>query len=491
MVEFLVDGQQRITTLAQQQWLADKWHEGADPSSWRSLNLDGRRIRALQIEFSSWPNLQFKWVPPTNVTTLKPSASHVMVPALLHRNFSDLLDSASKRTRIRVKELRQRLQDRKIVFEPLVESTSPAHALRAFKSINSAGTRLRQSDLAAADLFDAYPPLFGEMESLASKLAAGDGRDDRFDVFHQQLLLYALLFRLTGSANPAILRSKKVRKHALQSGRIRVEWSLVKRGFTATKSFLRNELHMGNGAGIQGYYLITASQILSRKTVSAADRAKLAFWLSMAFLRRPYSGKSTFRKLDRDLAAVHDTGRIKWFKLFQLLQEESGSRSSNSVERRDISPRESGPPKSSFVHQLIWVLAKGKRASDWESGAELPAHFATTDPLCKWERHHIFPKKWVKKNATKKQREMLNRIGNLAFLTKTTNGSLPDEAPSEYLKTLKTRVRPAVLRARLARQHIFIDTNRIHQMDAFILNREDRMISDINALLRKWKQGRL
>jgi hypothetical protein len=281
----LVDGQQRVTTLAQQQWLANIWVEGAETSAWASV--DARSVKTFAIRYSAGlqdPSLRS--VVPKDVTSLQPSDGWILIPALMHAHYDTLVSAVSTRHREILDSLRERVCGRRLVYDLLPEKATPKVALRAFKSINTAGTRLKASDIAAAELYDTVPSLYSEIAEFTKKLQSSDGRGDRFTVFQQNLLHYALLYRLIGSAAPSAFQREIKDGNLPKPSRIRREWKYVKAGFSQVKSLLRNDLHLGDDGGVQGYYLITAAQALISHQ-SRADRARIARWLVLALLQRP------------------------------------------------------------------------------------------------------------------------------------------------------------------------------------------------------------
>jgi len=57
------------------------------------------------------------------------------------------------------------------------------------------------------------------------------------------------------------------------------------------------------------------------------------------------------------------------------------------------------------------------------------------------ERHHLFPKAWLKRNGFTEQRET-NQIANYALIEWSDNISIADKQPSEYLPFYLNRLNP-------------------------------------------------
>ena len=482
----LVDGQQRVTTLTQQQWLASMWTEGAETSPWAAV--DARRIKTYSIRFADGllePRLSS--LIPKKVMSLRPSNGWIPLPALLHSHYDVLVSGVSARHRGTLDSLRERVCGRRLVYDLLPDRATPKVALRAFKAINTAGTRLKASDIAAADLYDAVPSLYGEIADFTQKLRACDGRSDRFEVFQQNLLHYALLYRLTGSASPAALQRKAKDGKLPAVSRIKGEWKCVKAGFTQVKALLRNELSLGDDGGVQGFYLITAAQALISHQ-SRADRARIARWLVLALLRRPYTGGSTFKNLNADLDAV-SARRIKWSLLYGAMHKQSRGRQDARLTAEDFAQCPNGLSRKSFLVSMVWICAKRDGAVDWRSGASLPSYFTTDDELSRCERHHIFPRAFLRENGTAAEREVTHRIGNLAFLSKKTNVHFDDEDPREYLHALRKEVGSPKLDARLARHAVSTRAEDWRNAVRFVERREQLLAARINQMLGRWGRG--
>jgi hypothetical protein len=93
------------------------------------------------------------------------------------------------------------------------------------------------------------------------------------------------------------------------------------------------------------------------------------------------------------------------------------------------------------------------------------------------ERHHLFPKAWLKQNGFPNLRET-NQIANYALLEWGDNGEIGKKAPQDYLAVMQQRVKPDEL-VRQYRWHCLPDGWESMSYRDFLVDRRERIASFI------------
>jgi hypothetical protein len=105
------------------------------------------------------------------------------------------------------------------------------------------------------------------------------------------------------------------------------------------------------------------------------------------------------------------------------------------------------------------------------------------------ERHHLFPKAWLKQNGFPNLRET-NQIANYALLEWGDNGEIGKKAPKDYVAVMQTRVKPEEL-VRQYRWHCLPDAWEAMSYRDFLVDRRERIarfIADAHEKLRGKEQ---
>jgi hypothetical protein len=476
----VIDGQQRLTTLAWQYCLADR--------PIKTWDFDGRTFRVLTINLKSKDfTRSFSWTSPRDARdhgSFVLKDGRVLIPGLLHRGYKalvlDRLPSGLQRRR--AEQVRNRLASAVLLFERLGASTSMEDAVESFKLINSSGTKLGQIDLAAATVFEVYPQLSRDLVEFKRAIAGSESGGEPFGVISLRLLLRCLLFEVLDSANPSGPNELKAKKRFTAKA-IRSAWTRMKKAFRALRDFFTNDLKLLDDDPLSELSVLVAAQAFMRGSLSSADRNRLKRWIVLANIHYPYGGRSTNQKLDADLRLMRRGAAIDWDALNKNLRSSIGG-ASTGIQPGHFGAEGKALPRTSIVHHLSWLLAHQRSATDWMTFTPIPAMYPGSEAAT-WDRHHIFPRNFM--NQRDDLKKLTNRIGNLAWLSIETNRNrIRKRLPVDYL----TRARLTTAgKTALGTQSVPEQPKLFNDPAAFIRKREELLSAEMNGLLQLWDSG--
>jgi hypothetical protein len=125
----------------------------------------------------------------------------------------------------------------------------------------------------------------------------------------------------------------------------------------------------------------------------------------------------------------------------------------------------------------VYLVLRQGGATDWETGLGIST--SVQGKQHKIQYHHIFPKSLLKE---KFDRQLVNEIANMAFISARTNQRISSKAPVEYLRRVKEDRGESVL----ATQAIPLNAA-LHEIDAFeefLAERRKLLASAVNEFLR-------
>lgn len=480
----VVDGQQRLTTIARQ-YLMSEMAIG----EWRQV--DGRSTGVVEIDLRQGnPAEGMRLLVPRQAAERDSYVTRdgkVMLPGLLRADYERcvLHHLKGKRERERAEAVRRALRDRIVLLDPLPPAADIDQAIEAFERINSEGTRLGVVDVAAAQLFFAAPKLSAAIKRCQQSLV-GTGRDQgRFPVFSIDLLIRGVLFELHGEASPAIAM-KADRSDLPSRSKVERAWKIASASFGALKEFLVSDLKMPDSSILSSAKLavLVASRAFVGRTLSEDDRNRLKRWLVLACVFKPYSGSSTNPSVTADMRSMSTSPAIDWDGLDATLRKNARGGSSLVLDTGHLSPEDEPLPRKHILHHLTWILAHHHGALDWIRATPIPPAYPGS-PSCTWDRHQIFPNGVLRETGSI---EHANRIGNLAWLSEESGRRhVRDRPPTDYLRRVRhSEFGIAALRA----QSVPDSTRLLEDAPRFIEERERLLANDLNELLDNWRSGR-
>ena len=331
-----------------------------------------------------------------------------------------------------------------------------------FNRVNSGGTKLSKGDLALAKICAEWPD---GRETMKNKLAEWAKVDYRFTL---EWLLRSVNAVVTGEARFLYLHNKDAAE--------------IQQGLQTATKHIDTCLNMiGGRLGIDHDRVFFAKfavpvmvRYLAQKNVSPTEkeRDKLLFWFVQSGMWGRFSG-STESFLDKDLAAIEDKDTLD-----NLLEEfrlwHGGMR---------VKPEHFGGwSLGARFYPVLYMLTRMGSARDWGTG--LPLKASLLGRMSRLEVHHIFPKAQLYKH--KYGRSEANAITNFCFLTKDTNLNISDRLPEEYFPEIESRHPGA-----LASQWIPMDRNlwRIENYRSFLEARKELLAEEMNQRLEDLLHG--
>ena len=369
-------------------------------------------------------------------------------------------------------DLAQRLNDnlnrlRSIPNIELPEQLVPHHAslddsIDIFDRVNSQGTKLTEAELALTHVTGKWPHARRVMKEKIDECGA---RNFRFGLTFMTRALTAIV---TGRALFETIHGRH--KQELQEG-----WQRLSKTMDYLISLLPQAFIHSTDDISTTNALIPIIAYLSRNEGTFPEKKSIlraVNWLYSALLWARYTAQ-TDQRLEADLSIV-----AKEVEPWNLMRDQIiDQRGRVDVKSNDFEGRTAQHP----LYRMTFVLSKAYGAIDWFNGVPLGV---THGSAYAWHSHHIFPQGLLYKSGWDSDnylhRQLVNEIANRAFLTASSNSSLSDTEPAEYLPRVEERYPGA-----LASQFIPSDTTlwRIGNYRQFLEARRELLARKINEYL--------
>ena len=257
-----------------------------------------------------------------------------------------------------------------------------------FVRVNSAGIKLRSSDLALAQITSKWPGCLEIFEQFTN-----EKKEENFDV-DMTSLVRSLVVYATGQC-----KFQRVGSLSLKS--IKEAWGKTKHGLSYALSFLRNNTEIEDlGLLSSPFIIIPVSYFSSLKeeNLSAQEEKDLVKWIYLSNAFSNYSGSSE-TTLNSELKILREKGGIK--ELINLIERKNGRIKINADDLK-------GKKRNSPFFAMTYMAARQNNAKDWESGMGISK--GTKGKFHKIQSHHIFPKRYYKMQNTLNQKSMKLQI---------------------------------------------------------------------------------
>jgi len=432
--EYIIDGQQRITTLL------------------RALNNESFVFRGKEkkacFNFSS---RKFVFV----------EEDRISENLVLLKDIIDLSHSKIKE-KLRLEELDydvddlidriKQIEKYNIEIQRTPKGTSLKDAQELFIRLNTGGKQLPSVDLALAYISLLWDESRDNFKKFRESLKP-TGFNFDLDFFVRCLSAVSLKQSLT----------KKLIK-SFDAETIREDWEKTKNGIEKTIDFLKTTLNLSSNIFLEAENALVPIVLLFAER-EARIRNKmnlLAYWLVISYLNQRFSGQSTM-VLNRDISTV-----LKSETPVQALIK-------NLEEDRLIFVTKPSDIKGKQFKFILYCLYKDIRTRDFVSGFGIDSLTASSSN--RLDFHHIFANSILKKTKFKNRKE---DIANKTFLTNKSNKKLSDSDPtylSEYPENL--------LEAHL----IPIDRHlwKLNNYEMFLQKRKELISNALNNFLGKLK----
>ncbi|MBZ4651052.1 DUF262 domain-containing protein [Thermosipho sp. (in: thermotogales)] len=334
----------------------------------------------------------------------------------------------------------------------------------SFIRVNSRGTRLREAELAMAQLAFRWPgALVKEFEN-----ALDEYEQANYDL-EARFLMRCFVAIGTGQSRFRYL-SALWKKSPTELENI---WKRTKKAVDHTINFLKNNAGIESSDWIPSINaLVPLVVYLSKKQGQIIDDEVkgLLFWFFEATIHGRFTG-SPETKIDQDLKAIESSNSINGM-IANLRRD---------VPSFDITPEmiEGKYQRHSFL-PLIFTILREKNAKDWFTGTVLSS--TNVGPEHQLELHHIFPKAILKESGDFKTHE-IDDIANIAFLSQKANRTILKSKPEKYLSNIEAD--------RLKDQLVPLDTElrKVENFRDFIVERRKLLKEAINEYMRKIGRG--
>ncbi len=279
-----------------------------------------------------------------------------------------------------------------------------------FVRVNSKGTRLRQSELAIAQLAFRLPGMVtDELKAFEDELD-----DTGYDI-DLRFLVRCLTAVTTQQSRFRALETVK-------ASDIEKSWRDTRRAIEFFLNLAKENLGLESWDWVpSNNALVVPVAYLAKHPYNEVKSEALLRWFLLSSIWQRYSGSSE-TAMDQDLRLVREDSPFE--ALERTLRQEVGRIKVTADDLDDAGVR------SSFF-LAAYLACRHHKARDWVTNVHLSSTNLGTQHLL--ELHHIFPRAQI---ADKYDRKDVNEIANIAFISKTANLKIGKRPPAEYLNDI-------------------------------------------------------
>lgn len=325
-------------------------------------------------------------------------------------------------------------------------------AQELFIRLNTGGKQLPSVDLALAYISLLWDDSREEFKNFKDSLKPTGFHFD-VDFFVRCLSAISLKQSLTKK----LIRSFKTET-------IREDWETTKSGIEKTIDFLKTTLNLSSNLFLEAENTLVPIVLLFSKR---EDKVKnkmnlLAYWFIISYINKRFSGQST-TILNRDIKTILESEE----PIDGLIENLKEDRSILTTNPEDI--------KGNQFKFILYVLFKQLRTKDFVTGFGIDSISASKSN--RLDFHHIFADSILRKSKLKDKKE---DIANKTFLTNKSNKKLSNSDPtylSEYPK-------------KLLRAHLIPDNENLWKLEKYeeFLQKRRKLISkELNKFLNELK----
>lgn len=278
-----------------------------------------------------------------------------------------------------------------------------------FVRVNSLGAKLKGSDLALAQITAKWRDSLKIFEQFQKECKQA-GFDLDLGLFVKNLVVFA-----TG-------QSKFKTVSRISHKRLEEAWGISQKGFNYAMNFLKSNTGIESPALLASpFILVTIAYFAHNKdyNLSPEDEAKLRYWVLIANAKGRYSRGSSEGFLDQDLKAIRDGSGLNL--MIGLLRTQFGRL---DIQEADLENRNS----RSAYFKTMFLAFRQDGAKDWMERLIISLDHAGVQH--KLQFHHIFPQSLLKE---REEKQKINDICNLAFISGKTNRKISNQSPMSYL----------------------------------------------------------
>lgn len=325
--------------------------------------------------------------------------------------------------------------------------------ISVFERLNEQGAQLNDAQITMAGICRHWPGVFARTYDLLSRMNAQmgfDRADDPTFVFQVWTAVHTGQHLIKHLA-PRDSRSRYASRAS--APQYEASWKRTSDGIEALIKIMQNDLGLTNFQFIKSYYplAVVAHYLATHSTPKKSDRSMLLRWLLLSLVSGRYHERA-LSKYNRDIKSTSEGNALE--RLFDHGYEPLDPR--ETAELLFTSDELISETFRSPYVTLLYLLASRLSAVDFHDHT-----IALGDPEHEWQLHHIFPKKtfdgdrWKLWEAIERAEEegdearvhelrteeaqleaRVNSMCNLAIITSSTNISINDTEPAEYLKQI-------------------------------------------------------
>lgn len=380
------------------------------------------------------------------------------VPFMKRAGVSDFDDPRCEKYTKRLAKLRD---IRKYVYrmDVLERTLSYNEVTEIFVRVNSLGAKLRSSDLALAQITAKWRhslQTFLDFRNDCAKL----GFDLELGIHLRNLIVFATE------------QSRFLTVGNLSVEKLKTSWTASCEGMRFAINFLKNNVGIESEVLLSSPFILAAIAYFGHVRgykMEAEEAQKLRYWVLTANAKGHYSRGSSETILDQDLAIIRQGGKVQ--ELIDKLRQQVG--------RLAIEPEElEGRNQRSALFKTMFIAFRDAGAKDWHSNLVIALDHSGVQHYLQF--HHIFPKAFLRKHYASRE---VDDIANLAFIGGSTNRSISDKSPAEYLPRFIGQLGPEIFAAQA------IPTNaellELSSYKAFLAERRNRIAQKLNAFLEQ------
>ena len=380
-------------------------------------------------------------------------------PFLKAAGVTSMDDSRYEKYTDRLKQLRA-IQDYSYRVHVLGRDNSHEEVTEIFVRVNSLGVKLRSADLALAQITAKWPGSLKVFQSFEEECARKD--------FPLELAVH-----LRNLVAFVTKQSKFRAVSGLSRAQLEEGWEASKKGMLYALNFLRSNVKIDSSELLSSPFIIISIAMFGHKRnykLTPKESKDLRVWALLANAKGRYSS-STETLLDQDLATIRRGDDPS--ALIQRLETQVGRL---GIEVGDLDAKDS---RSAYFKTMFLAFHKDG-ATDWRD--QLTISLKHTGSGHKLQFHHIFPQAVLKRTGIT-EKERINDICNLSFISERTNKKISDKDPSSYLPDIVAKQGPEAL----SRQCIPTDPQLwlVDRYDDFLSARRELVAKRLNDFIQE------
>jgi hypothetical protein len=303
----------------------------------------------------------------------------------------------------------RRILDYEVPLVRMVDHTFK-DAVSAFERINTLGVRLKKEDIESANVAARHSGFIADEVAPFLENLRQQGFN-RLNIMH--------LFRACAFVAKPDGRNRTP-LHELEKREVLSAWKETKRGTEQAIGIIRSELGLVNMDILwSGSLIVPIIALCATRSPRQRDSNELVAWLALATLLHRYSGSSE-TALDQDLKACREPDPISG-----LLKNLRQVRTSLVAESSDFS----GALADRSGLLAVYVACMNRGILDFYTGGKVLLQKAV-------DRHHILPRAQFPEGS----RSNADNVANIAFIVGDVNKSIGQTGPEVYLKRITPRV---------------------------------------------------